>query len=538
MSPVDEDSSVEPLGVRVVENGVVYPTIRIPSHPGKLLMGVYDGDNSYVEGTVLDRRAGEQGAPVPRELFPSVTESEVPEAIYGGPLYVHYGHFLLESLARAWYAHQHPEVPFVWAGAHTWQGFELLPWQAELLDILEITNPTRIIADPVRFERLYVPDIGYRYEDKFHPEHAAFLGRYEGPSQIPGHRLWLSRSKVQSNARDLNSAATERRLAYAGWTVARPEVLSVRQQLDHLARASIVAGEEGSAFHSVILLKNIAAKKFHVFRRSGREHRTYHTIGDARRVDQCFYTLERERVLTAQGRFVSKLNPNSSEILDILDVPVPTAAEAITTAIGDAALARALTTLRPQKLLDVGNPDPSVIVSSTAPTRVAVCPRFDFDPRSYAASGVDFYELELARYADTFHEDGPFDVIRLAGSTFDDIITSFRASKALADARTVWILGSGEAAAKAALAIRLAHPGYLAKRLFVTSTTVYLAQRAPGEPVNEAEVGQLSAAEVTKRLRSLPLAAKSDRPYSGFARSLHPRRVPSLFGPFSRMTRL
>ena len=319
---------MDPLSVRLIKNSVVYPTIRVASHPGKLLMGVYDEDDNYVEDTALNRRSGEQGAPVPRDLFAVAADSDAPEAIYAGTLYFHFGHFLLESLARAWYAHRYPDVPFVWAGAHTWQGYELQPWQSEILDILMIKNPTRIIAEPARFDLLHVPDIGYRYDDRFHPEHAEFLGCYEGPAQVPGHRLWLSRSKIASDVRDLNSAPTERRLAEAGWTIAHPETLSIREQLDHLGRAEIVAGEEGSAFHILILLKDVASKKFHILRRHGHEHRNIHTIGDARRVDQSFYSLERQRLLRAQGRVVSKISPNASEILDILDVPVPTARDA------------------------------------------------------------------------------------------------------------------------------------------------------------------------------------------------------------------
>ena len=288
---------MDSLSVRLIKNSVVYPTIRVASHPGKLLMGVYDEDGNYVDDTALNRRSGEQGAPVPRDLFPIAADSDAPEAIYAGTLYFHFGHFLLESLARAWYAHRYPDVPFVWAGQHTWQGFELQPWQSEILDILMIKNPTRIIADPARFDVLHVPDIGYRYDDRFHPEHAEFLGRYEGPAQVPGERLWLSRSTIGSVVRDLNSAPTERRLAEAGWTIEHPEALGIREQLDHLGRAEIVAGEEGSAFHLLILLKDVATKKFHILRRRGREHGNNHTIGDARRVNHSFYSLERSGCL-------------------------------------------------------------------------------------------------------------------------------------------------------------------------------------------------------------------------------------------------
>ena len=496
---------MESLSVTTIENGVVYPTIRVASHPGKLLMGVYDGDGTYVEGSALDRRSGERGAPVPRDLFPAVTDSPVPEAIYLGPLYFHFGHFLLESLARTWYAHRHPEVPIVWAGAHTWQSIQLKPWQQEILDILEIGNPVQIAADPLRFEHLRVPDIGYRYDDRFHPEHASFLGRYQGPVQIPRHRLWLSRSKA-GDVRDLNAAPTERRLGAAGWTIAYPETLTIRQQLDLLARAEIVAGEEGSAFHSLILLQDVTAKRFRIFRRHGPEHGSMRTIGDARQVDQTFYTLESELVLKAEGRVVSKLNPNSSEILDRLEVTVPDAADPATRPASTPILERVVADLAPDSFLEVGAAAPFLIIGSTAPIRVAVAPRFGFDPRSYADSGVDFYELDLARYVDNFHGDrDPFDVIRLAGSKFESVMAAFRISQRVAHEDTVWVLGRGDLGARVALAIQLTHPGFVSRRLLVQRTIVYVARRAVGRPADEAGVAALSADEVRKGIRWLPV---------------------------------
>jgi hypothetical protein len=51
----------------------------------------------------------------------------------------------------------------------------------------------------------------------------------------------------------------------------------------------------------------------------------------------------------------------------------------------------------------------------------------------------------------------------------------------------------------------MTHP-FTARRLFVQRTTAYVAQRVRGEPVNEAGVGTLSAAEVKRRIRWLPPA--------------------------------
>ena len=227
-----------------------------------------------------------------------------------------------------------------------------------------------------------------------------------------------------------------------------------------------------------------------------------HTIGDARQVDQSFYSLEREWVLRAEGRVVSKLTPNSSEILDILEVGVPAPSDPATAPPDDAILERVLANFEPRSFLDVGARTPHLVVGSTAPTRVAVSQSFEFDPRSFAASGIAFYELGLTRYANLYHQDrGQFDVIRITGSEFERLMAAFRVSRRVAHNGTTWILGSGDLAARAALAIRMTYPGFTARRLFVQRRTVYVAQRVPGEPSNEAGVRKLSAEEVDKRIR-------------------------------------
>ena len=181
----------------------------------------------------------------------------------------------------------------------------------------------------------------------------------------------------------------------------------------------------------MILLKDVATKKFHILRRRGREHGNNHTIGDARRVNDSFYSLERQRLLMARGRVVSKISPNSSEILDILDVPVPSAPDASTASAADAILGRLLANLEPRRFLDVGASSPHLVLGSTAPTRVAVSTRFDFDPRTYAASGIDFYELRLSQYAYLFHEGRPVRRHPITGAEFEKSWRRFASASAL-----------------------------------------------------------------------------------------------------------
>jgi hypothetical protein len=226
-----------------------------------------------------------------------------------------------------------------------------------------------------------------------------------------------------------------------------------------------------------------------------------HTVGDALGLHQTFHTLEQELVISAEGREVSKISPGSSEVLDLLGVPVPPPAGA-PPAAEDVLLARVLAALQPERLLVVGDRAPHLLAGAAAAERVAVSPRFDYDPRTYAAPGLDFYELDLKQYVDRFHRGRErFDAIRVTGEGYEEVMASFRASRRVSRQTTTWILGTGEVAARAALAVELTQPGLAVRRLFLGGRTVYLAVQLLDEPRNESGVAALSAQEVRRRLR-------------------------------------
>ena len=217
--------------------------------------------------------------------------------------------------------------------------------------------------------------------------------------------------------------------------------------------------------------------------------------------------LERERVLRAEGRFVSKLNPNSSEILDILAYPFRRR--------------RCRHGVRRRR-------DPR---TGCRQLRAAELPgrgrlrspsdrRIDrTDPRR-GVSALRLRSAHLRRIGDRLLRAGAHGgmptistrtaarsiVIRITGSKFEKIMASFRVSKRLAHEGTTWILGSGRPRGQGCPGDPDDDPGFTARRLFVQRRTVYIAQRVPGEAVNEAGVGMLSAAEVKRRIRWLPTA--------------------------------
>ncbi|MHA6510621.1 glycosyltransferase 61 family protein [Tessaracoccus sp. Y1736] len=451
-----------PLSSRTVADATVYPTMRQPDRPNQLLMGVFDSKGTYLPDSGLDRRSGEIGAEVPRDLYDEQEPAVFPEAIYCGVLYFHFGHFLLESIARLWYAQQQPELPLVWAGARNWykgadggsantdprlpkdwtQHSELLGWQREMLDILGVTNPVAIVTRPASVGELHMPDIGYRYDDQFHPDHAAFLASYHGPEQDPESRLWLSRSGIGTAVRDLNAPAIERRLTRAGWDIRFPERQTLREQLDQMARASVIAGEEGSAFHLLMLLDDISTKRFEIVRRLGTEHRNMRTVGEACGVNQRFTTLKCERVLQARGRYVTKVSEGAAETLDLLDVPIETPPDPTASALLAASLFTALrkadSTI--EHVLALGVADARPLAGTGAKRVTVVSEALEVDPRLPELRTASIFEMPAALYFSAFPDATPYDVIIIDSTDPEAALGAMHAGVGAGGPNVVWLL--------------------------------------------------------------------------------------------------
>lgn len=441
MTTTVDEHTAEPLRARLVDDVVVYPTLRRDDMPDRLLMGVFDASGALVPDSLLDRCAGERAAPVATDEFEVDPRVAVSEGIYCGPLFNHYGHFLLESLARVWYAQQHPDLPLVWAGWSKWAtDVTLRPWQREILDILGVANATRIATIPTRVARLHMPDVGYRYNDWFHPQHATFLASYHGPAQDDTVKLWLSRSRLDKDVRDLNAGTIERRLEASGWTIVHPQQQTVHEQLDHLARAATIAGEEGSAFHSLMLLDNVQGKKLHIMRRLGPEHGNMRTVGEARGFDQEFHSLHGEVVLRAAGRYVTKVSANASEVLDALQVPVPRHEPDAADSDAATVVAAVAEAFSASSYLEAGVTGPSAAAVVGLPRCTAVSPQFPFDPRAYASERLRFVELPIEHYLACFDDPGRYDIIRIAAPTSVDCLRALIGTRVLAHQDTVWLV--------------------------------------------------------------------------------------------------
>ncbi len=438
-------SNDESLAVETVSGGVVYPSARWPDLPKRLMVGATFSDGTALESIANDRNHGSEliaAVEAGRYRAPVVSSDEI-DAIYAGVLYTHFGHFLLESLARLWAASRYPQARIVWSGSvdHS-QPPVLRGYQRDILRHLGLKNETEVVIEPTRFKTLHVPDPGYRYADWFHPDHAAFLGTYSGPRQESGMKLWLSRRELASGFHVVNSEIWERRLKEAGWTVIVPERLTINEQLDYLCKAEVIAGEEGSAFHLLILLRDVSHKKLQIFRRYGKEHLTFHTIGNRRNIHQEFHSNRNEVTLARKGREVRRLAVNAAEALNKLQVPVlKPASQGVKMSHSARRLSLIKTHMDVRSYLEIGVFDGATFHGVDFLQKVAVDPTFQFDTRAYNVAGAEYFEMTSDQYFINFAGNRVFDLIFLDGlHTFEQTFRDFCNSLNHSSYRTVWVV--------------------------------------------------------------------------------------------------
>ncbi len=184
-------------------------------------------------------------------------EYSTQEVIYGGIFFMHWGHFLVESLQRLWYA-KDCKLPIVWAGTNgfSFSTAHFIAWQRAILDGLGIDNEHIFLAKPTQFAKIHFPEPGFIIESHLHPEHARHMGYYHEPS-IPGRRIYLSRAKIRGCA---NEERVEHILAQRGWDIIYPEELTVEEQLRRISTAQVCLMINGSAQHTLLLTHDITTR--------------------------------------------------------------------------------------------------------------------------------------------------------------------------------------------------------------------------------------------------------------------------------------
>lgn len=253
-----------------VEHGPLATTVG----PTRWLRGaVHDASGDLVKSSQkLCVGANTWAAADPRSVrVPAKAERLEGRWLYGGHWMQHFGHFVAETLTTLWPDRESlGEVDGLVFHKYLKRPWSEDPWQVRLLELAGYAGlPVRVVDGkaPLRAESLLVPGRAVVAHGWAHPQAVEVWDRvgsstaldrgvgHGGPAKVflsrAGHNQARREAGHRSGGRSTSEwdVAVDRAFADAGFTVARPEELTVDEQLALVAGAGVLAGASGSALH-------------------------------------------------------------------------------------------------------------------------------------------------------------------------------------------------------------------------------------------------------------------------------------------------
>ncbi len=221
--------------------------------------GVLHADGRYCATGALwrNRRALTTQPPMPEKPM----QTRKGTWLWGGVLWIHFGHFLVESAARLWALHgteqQIDGILFV--PKRPRNGSEVAEFQQEFINLLGHDIPIVCAAEPEIVERLIVPGQGFGLGPMIEatPEfRAAVAADFAKDIAADGpKKLYISRSKLPSGRGNLiGEPELEAQLETQGYTIYHPEKHGLTSQIATYKAAKKIIAAEGSALHLLAMV--------------------------------------------------------------------------------------------------------------------------------------------------------------------------------------------------------------------------------------------------------------------------------------------
>ncbi len=238
--------------------------------------GVFTRDGAVVESTVTrmmpEGRASNQ-EPLSDRAWADVAET-LPDGdyLYGGAVEGHFGHFLIETLARLWPLADGglpPGCKLVMHGDGSPAVWFERPYVREIFAALGVA-PERIVHvdRPLRIGRMSMPAVGIRLQAFAHPAYARLchvIGArlVPTPAAIDDRPAYLAKTRLSGGV----SGVTQEEplietLAAAGVDIIHPQELSFTDQIALFAGRRVIAGTASSAQHVSLFTPRAARLEF------------------------------------------------------------------------------------------------------------------------------------------------------------------------------------------------------------------------------------------------------------------------------------
>ena len=181
--------------------------------------------------------------------------------LWGGVLFGHFGHFVVESTSRLWplpkLADQIDGVIFIQKRPRL--GDTLHNFQNQMIRLFGANIPIKVIIEPTRVEKLFVPGQGFGlgrivtgtpiFKDAIKSHFSAEIG------PKGGKKLYISRSEISlSRGTIVGEKILEYYLFDHGYEIFHPQDHDLVTQIARYKAAEVILGSEGSALHMVAMV--------------------------------------------------------------------------------------------------------------------------------------------------------------------------------------------------------------------------------------------------------------------------------------------
>ena len=266
-----------PIGAHItfLDNAIVVPPAKGLGNQSVQKSGVLTADGEIVENAVTWR--GPNPVTIRPVMPPADQIIDLPGTyMFLGPLFGHFGHFLVESICRIWAFDQLRDKI---DGVITVPKFQNRPEHvakvyAPFLDALGVTSPLLNLEDPTRVEHLYVPRQGFGMFQMIEgaPEYRDFVQRFSGRAIAAkgAEKIYISRSALPPiRGSVIGETILEGLLAAEGYQTYHPQKHSHAEQIAAYKAATHIIGVDCSPLHLLALVGNAGQKVGIIARRDG-----------------------------------------------------------------------------------------------------------------------------------------------------------------------------------------------------------------------------------------------------------------------------
>ncbi|OIQ34316.1 MAG: hypothetical protein BM559_07030 [Roseobacter sp. MedPE-SWchi] len=272
---IDPDDQPMPTGGWSEEILTLGDACIVPPRISALVQpaGVFYADGSYCPEAALWRKF--RPITIEPERPKKVVETLEGRWLWGGVLWAHFGHFLVESSSRLWAL---PDVEedirgVLFMPKRPKVGKEVRGFQREYLSLFGTDLPIQVVDQPTCVEELVIPGQGFglgkitvgtrKFRQAVHDRFATHVAP-EGPDKI-----YISRSKLGLGKGGLlGEEKMEALLEAEGYEIFHPQEHSLTVQVARYKAAKHVIAADGSALHLFAMVGRPEQEVAMILRRS------------------------------------------------------------------------------------------------------------------------------------------------------------------------------------------------------------------------------------------------------------------------------